>query len=144
MAAMTPTTMMTARNSGAGSRRPSVPPTWPPTIEPDRQESRRVPRHMGEGDEQEPGHAVDEKGEHVLGGVEPLEVVAQEDAEQRQQDDALGGAEVPPVHPGQEHRPEQDGTAVGRAGRLAVPSAPTDRGWSATNTQAIRMSTGTT
>ena len=84
-------------------------------------EHRRVgpgdpPRADEDGD---PG-GVDDQREDALQGVQPLEVVAQEDAEDAEQEDAEAGAEVRPVDGGDEHadphgRPE--GRRAGAPGR---------------------------
>ena len=51
--------------------------------------------------------------EHVLHPVEPLQVVGDEDPEQREQDHALGGTEVAAVDPGEEHpEPQLDATVL--------------------------------
>ena len=48
-----------------------------------------VPGHVGGEHEHERGDAVGNRSEHVLDPVEPLEVVGDEDPEQREQDHAL-------------------------------------------------------
>ena len=83
--------------------------------------------------------------EHVLHAVQPLEVVGDEDAEQREQDHALRGAEVAAVDAGEEHADPQLDAAV-----LDHPAAPLGDQAAQPGLQrsrartAIRISTGTT
>ena len=90
---------------------------------------------------------------HVLQPVQPLQRVVQEQAQQRQQDDALRGAEVAAVDARGEDQDGQHAPAVrvvlGRVGlRRSAPaggraaSAPS-RGWTAISSAASRISPGT-
>ena len=68
---------------------------------------RGLPVHVGEQDEQDRGHQVDHRRDHVLDGVQPLEPLGHEDAEQGDQDHALRRAEVAAVDAGQVDADEQ-------------------------------------
>ena len=70
------------------------------------------------------GHALTIRASDVLGAVEPLEVVVDEDGQEGDEDDPLGGAEVAAVDAGEEDPGEQAGPAVGRRGpRSLEPGA---------------------
>ncbi len=66
------------------------------------------PVDVGDQDEDHRGHAVDHEGQHVLGAVEALEAVVDEDGQQADEDHPLGGTEVPAVDAGEED-PDQQG-----------------------------------
>ena len=125
MAAMTPTTMMMPRNSGAGSRRPSAPPTWPPTTEPAARSPAASHATWAKATKMMPATPLTKKASTFLVALSRWRWSTQEDAEQRQEDHALGRTEVPSVHAGEEHRPNNTGATVRQGGPCAVPGAPT-------------------
>ena len=88
------------------------------------------------------GHPVDDEGQRVLGAVEPLQVVVDEDGQQADEDDPLGGAEVAAVDAGQEHADQQRGPAVDVRARPVRPASVLTRGWTAISTAARRTSAG--
>ena len=87
-------------------------------------------------DEEQPGHRVDDQGQGVLGAVEALEVVVDEDGQQGDEDDPLGGAEVAAVDAGEEDPGQQGGTAVGGARPAPARAGRCIRGWTAMSTTA--------
>ena len=96
-------------------------------------------------DEEHGGDAVDERGEHVLERVEPLQVlVGDRDPHQREQDDPLRRAEVAAVDAGAEDaRPQQRAAVRARARRAARRPSARAAAAATTSTSAIAISTGT-
>ena len=146
IAATRPTTTIDAAQRtapGADARRCA--PTWRADDRSDRDQHRDLPRHVGGEHEHHRGDTVGDQREHVLHPVQPLQVVGDEDAEQREQDHALRGAEVAAVHAGQEHaRPRARAppcSTLLRRRRRRSGSAVAARSRAGT---ATRMSTGTT
>ena len=75
-------------------------------------ESRRLPGDVGDRDEQQRRHRVDQQGQHVLRGVHALQVLLEQQAEDGDQQHPLRGPEVAAVHPGAEHGDVQRRPAV--------------------------------
>ena len=80
-ATIAPTTMMTARSTGWGSRRPNRPPMAAGNS-PAGHDTGSLPRDMAAEPEDHTGDQVREHDQHVLCGVEALEVVIDEDRQQ--------------------------------------------------------------
>ena len=90
---------------------------------------------MSATDEEDRRDAVGDGDGHVLQRVEPLQVVGEHEAQDRQQDHALGGAEVAAIDAGEE--------------RAAVAGRVSSRrragvGWNAISATASRIRGGTT
>ena len=136
--------MMTTstRSAIAGSRRPYRAPIRPPMVAPTAI-SAREPVDVRERDEDDRRGAVHDGDEDVLDGIDALQVVVQEDAEQPDHQDALRRAEVAAVDAGDEYPGGQRRAAAGLplARRAAVQAF--SLGCMITSTQATRMSTGT-
>ena len=149
IAATRPTTTIITAQPGAGQPPADVRAELAADDRPDRDEHRHLPRHVGGEHEHDRGDAVGDQREHVLHRVEPLQVVGDEDPEQREQDHALRGAEVAAVDTGEEHPDPEHGAAVldhpsRFAGAGARPPSRLRRGCTITSAHAIRISTGTT
>ena len=127
--ATTPTITMTTRSTGAGSRRPTVAPSWAPITEPTPISADDAPVHVGDHDEEHARDAVDHGGEHVLDAVQALEGLVDADPQDRHQQHALRGAEVAAVHAGEQHaRPHPPGAVLGQpAGRVVAARDPRRR-----------------
>ena len=99
-----PTTTITARSASAGSRRPYRAAEHAADRRADRDARDRLPRHVGDEDEHDAGDEVHQAGEHVLQRVDPLELLAQRQAQDAEQQDPLGRAEVAAVDAGRRTR----------------------------------------
>ena len=120
--ASTPMTTISPRSAAGGIRRPMRAPTTPPTNEPDRDEQDHPPvdRVAGEEHEGHRGDRVDHAAEHVLVGVQALQRLRAEGAEDPHEQDALGRTEVPAVDPGDE---DADAQRPAVPARLRAPSS---------------------
>ena len=112
IAAIKPTTTITPRSNGAGIRRPMLRAELRTDDRPDRDERGHVPGHVGGEHEHDRGNAVRDRRQHVLHAVQALEVLGDEDPEEREQDHALRGTEVAAVDTGEEHEHPQHRAAV--------------------------------
>ena len=93
-----------------------------------RDQRRRGPGDVGGEGEDHPGDPVGEAGEHVLQPVRPLQALGQGDAEDAEQEDALGGAEVAAVDPGREDRERGEDPVLVGDPRFAPGQRPVDPG----------------
>ena len=106
------------------SRLPIFAPSCPPAAAPTARRTAGGHATLGDEDEEHGGDAVDERGEHVLERVEPLQVlVGDRDPHEREQDDPLRRAEVAAVDAGAEDARPQQRAAVGRARACAARRA---------------------
>ena len=101
------------------------------------------PRDVGGGDEEDAGHRVDDEGQRVLGAVEALEVVVDEDGQQGDEDHPLGRPEVAAVDAGEEDAGQQAGAPVGPPVRPALEPRRSSGAGAAISTAARAMRTGT-
>ena len=80
---------------------------------------RRQPRDMREQHEHDAGDEVHEASQHDLERIQPLQLFIQRQAEDREHQDPLRGAEVAAVHAAAEHPQRRE-----RAGALVVLAWP--------------------
>ena len=107
--AANPTTTITARSTVGDSRRPTTAPSCAADGRADRDQGDVHPVRVRQQHEQQPRDRVHHTGQDVLQAVDPLQVAIQQGTHRRDQQHPLSGAEVPPVHPGQQHQdPQQD------------------------------------
>ena len=109
---------MNARSTAAAAGGRRRRPIWAPIDRADGDQRRDPPVDVGDQDEDHRRDAVDEPGEDVLDRVVPLQGRRRSRAQDGHQQDALGGAEVAAVHPGQ-RRPPATATRR-RAGQAAA------------------------
>ena len=146
--ATTPTTTMTARSTRGGSRRPTVAPSWPPMTEPTAISPATGQSTCATNDEDDGGDAVDEQGQHVLGGV-----VALHACRPRRCPGSPSAAPPGRRRSSRRTRPcrstaghTQHRAVLGQAAALLAPRAATRRemrGPRMTSTQPSTISTGT-
>ena len=143
--AASPTTTITPRSAGAGRRRPTRAPSWPPTPSRPRSARRRPTPRSARDHEHDRRDEVHDPGEHDLERVDALQVVVDRDAEDREQQDPLRGAEVAAVDAGQPAAASAERAARGhgRAAARRRASRRSMRGWSTMSTSASATNSGT-